>query len=109
MWKVKQKKRWKIFNFEQLQGNCKRARLQFCNQVIDVLKLSMIVVNKEKEKKFNFRYVAAAHDKKTGLPKRLRKSLEQGKSKVFMLFGKIRMDRNIAFSIQTGKYDAAPT
>lgn len=39
MWKVKQKKIWKILNFKQLEGNCKRARLQFCNQVIAVLKL----------------------------------------------------------------------
>lgn len=39
MWKVKQKKRWKILSFKQLEGNRKRARLQFCNQVMAVLKL----------------------------------------------------------------------
>lgn len=36
----------------------------------------MIGVDKEKEKKFNFRHASAAHDKKTGLQNRLRKSLD---------------------------------
>lgn len=66
----------------------------------------MIGVDKENEKKFNFRHASAAHDKKTGLQNRSRKSLEQGKAKVFMQCSeKIKRDRLFKW----GKYDATPT